>query len=66
MGNVGTAILTGVEEAMEMGAVLLALSALLDHAGELRISLPGPAVAPPGGQDESLSMVRRAAPPGTP
>jgi hypothetical protein len=57
MGNVATAILTGIEEAMEMGGVLLALSALLGHAGELRISLPGPAVAPPDGhQDESLSM----------
>ena len=53
MDSVGTAILTGVEEAMEMGGVLLALSALLGHAGELRVSLPGPAVAPPSGLDDN-------------
>ena len=39
LGNVGTAILTGAEEAMEMGGALLALSAMLDHAGGLRISI---------------------------
>jgi hypothetical protein len=41
--QLGTAILTGFEEAMEMGGALLFLWVLLNHSGGLHISIGGPA-----------------------